>query len=165
MEGDLTTVACNPGTLAFFAVAGTTYYILVIDDQADGGANGGMLSISFDEPPPPPTVDVTVDPVAHFDKSGNALLGGTYTCSNADFISVSGNVRQAVGRFVIHGFFEFSDSGTCDGMSHAWLGTTFSDNGKIRGGKVTAGVSAFGCGPFECGDAFAQQTVSMRGGR
>src|ERR1700752_464596 len=58
-QGNLQTVACGPGAVAFFAAAGTTYYVLAIDDQFDGGGNGGNLSISFNEIPPPPTVDIT----------------------------------------------------------------------------------------------------------
>src|SRR5262245_58555541 len=46
-QGNLQTVACGPGAVAFFAAAGTTYYVLAIDDQLGGGGNGGLLSISF----------------------------------------------------------------------------------------------------------------------
>jgi len=35
-QGNLTTVACGPGSTSFFAAAGTTYYVLAIDDQQDG---------------------------------------------------------------------------------------------------------------------------------
>src|ERR1044071_7603500 len=38
-EGNLSTVACGPGAVSFFAAAGTTYYVLAIDDQQDGGGN------------------------------------------------------------------------------------------------------------------------------
>jgi hypothetical protein len=31
-QGDLRIVTCGPGTVAFFAFAGTTYYVLAIDD-------------------------------------------------------------------------------------------------------------------------------------
>src|SRR5919106_5531136 len=96
-QGNLDTVACGPGTVGFFAAAGTTYYVLAIDDQFDGGGNGGTLRISFNEAPPPPTVDIVVDPVGTVDpRTGVAELTGTYTCTNADFIDVFGDVSQAV---------------------------------------------------------------------
>ena len=41
-QGNLTTVACGPGTVGFFAASGTSYYVLSIDDQQDGGGNGQL---------------------------------------------------------------------------------------------------------------------------
>src|SRR2546426_570280 len=32
-QGNLQTVTCGPGSVRFFAAAGTTYYVLAIDDQ------------------------------------------------------------------------------------------------------------------------------------
>jgi hypothetical protein len=94
-QGDLQTIVCGPGTVAFFAAAGTTYYVLAIDDQFDGGGNGGLLSISFNEFPTPTLDAITVNPFGVFNaRTGVATLSGTYTCTNGDFISVSGNARQ-----------------------------------------------------------------------
>src|SRR5215510_6038780 len=40
-QGNLSIVACGPGTVGFFAAAGETYYVLAIDDQLNGdGLNG-----------------------------------------------------------------------------------------------------------------------------
>jgi Family of unknown function (DUF6299) len=165
-QGSLETVTCGPGTVGFAAAAGTTYYILAIDDQEDGGGNGGTLQISFNEAPPPPTVDITVDPVGRVDaQTGEAFLTGTYTCSNGDFIEVSGEARQAVGRFVVVGFFGFFDVGTCDGTSHPWSATVVPENGKFAGGKAMTVTFAFSCGTFQCAEDFVEQTVRLRGGR
>jgi hypothetical protein len=165
-QGSLETVDCGPGTVGFTATAGTTYYILAIDDQDDGGGNGGTLQISFNEAPPPPTVDITVDPVGRVDpQTGAAYLTGTYTCSNAESIEVFGEARQAVGRFVIDGFFDFFDVGTCDGTTRSWSATVFPENGKFAGGKAMTVTFAFSCGPFECAEDFVEQTVRLRGGR
>jgi hypothetical protein len=165
-QGSLETVACGPGTVGFGAAAGTTYYVLAIDDQFDGGGNGGTLNISFNEAPPPPTVDIVVDPVGRVDaRTGVAFLTGTYTCSNADFIDVFGDVSQAVGRFVIRGSFSFFDVGTCDGEPHSWSATVFPENGKFAGGKAMTVTFAFSCGAFECAEDFTEQTVILRGGR
>ena len=76
-QGNLTTVACGPGTVGFFAAAGTTYYVLAIDDQQDGGGNGGMLNIFFNPVPPPPTVDFTVNPTGTFSSKTGAATSHT----------------------------------------------------------------------------------------
>jgi hypothetical protein len=165
-QGNLQTVACGPGTVAFFAEAGTTYYVLAIDDQSDGGGNGGLLSISFNEVQTP-TVDITVNRFgvvnAH---TGVATISGTYTCTNGDFIEVFGDARQNVGRlFTIVGSFDFFDSDTCDEAPHSWSADVFPQSGKFAGGKMMTVTFAFSCGPFECAEGFVEQTVQLRGAR
>lgn len=165
-QGNLNTVACGPGTVGFFAATGTTYYVLAIDDQSDGAGNGGTLRISFNAAPPPPTIDITVNRVGRFNShTGAATLTGTYACTNGDFIAVSVDVRQKVGRFAILGNGSFFDFGTCDGATRAWSAEVFPTNGKFKGGKAMTVTFAFSCGPFECADGFAEQTVQLRGGK
>ena len=164
-QGNLQTVACGPGAVAFFAAAGTTYYVLAIDDQLNGdGLNGGLLSISFNNVPPPPTVDITVNRYGLFNsKTGVATISGTYTCTNGDFIDVFVDARQNVGRFAILGTGEFFDFSTCDGTSHTWSADVFPQNGKFGGGKALTVNFAVSCGAFECGTGFAEQIVQLRG--
>ena len=163
-QGNLETVDCAPGTVGFFAEAGTTYYVLAFDDQDDGGGNGGSLSISFNEAPPPPTVDFTVNPVGSFDaRTGIATISGTYACTDGDFMDVFVEARQSVGRFTVVGFGEFFEFGTCDGETHTWSAEVFPDNGKFAGGKAMTVSFALSCGPFECAEGFAEQTVQLRG--
>jgi hypothetical protein len=163
-QGNLTTVACAPGAVGFFAEAGTTYYILAIDDQADGGGNGGNLSIVFAEIPPPPTVELTVNPYGTFNShTGTATISGTYTCTDGDFIEVDVEARQRVGRLVITGFGSFFDFGTCDGTSHPWSAEIFPQNGIFKGGKTLTLNFAFACGAFECGFSYMEQRVQLRG--
>lgn len=163
-QGNLTTIACGPGAVGFFAAAGETYYILAIDDQFDGGGNGGNLSISFNEIPPPPTVDITVDRFGTFNsRTGTATISGTYTCTNGDFIDVFVDARQNVGRFSILGSGSFFDFGTCDGEPHPWSAEIFPQSGKFKGGKTLTLTFAVSCGPFECGFGFVEQTVQLRG--
>jgi hypothetical protein len=165
-EGNLQTVTCGPGAVSFFAAAGTTYYILAIDDQNDGGGNGGSLNISFNAAPPPPTVEVTVNPTGTVNtRTGVAQISGTYSCTNGDFIDLFVNAQQNVGRFAILGSGEFFDSGTCDGASHNWSADVFPENGKFAGGKTMTVTDGFSCGPIECTDSFAEQTVKLHGGR
>ena len=165
-QGNLQTVACGPGAVAFFAAAGTTYYVLAIDDQFDGGGNGGNLSISFNEIPPPPTVDITVNRFGTVNaQTGVATISGTYTCTDGDFIDIFVDARQNVGRFAILGSGGFFDFGTCDGTAHTWSADIFPQNGKFKGGKTLTLNFATSCGLFECGFGFAERTVQLRGGK
>jgi hypothetical protein len=165
-QGNLQTVACAPGGVAFFAESGTTYYILAIDDQYDGAGNGGSLSISFGEAPPPPTVDFTVDRTGQVNtRTGVATISGTFTCQNSDFIEIDVDARQSVGRFVVHGFGGFFDFGTCDGTTHSWSADIYPDNGKFAGGKTLTANFSFGCGLLECNGTYIEQTVILRGGK
>jgi hypothetical protein len=164
-EGNLTTVACGPGTVGFFAAAGETYYVLAIDDQLDGGGNGGMLDISFNQAPPPPTVDFTVNPTGTFNsKTGAARISGTYSCTNGDFVDIQVNATQAVGRVYVLGFGEFFDFGTCDGVTRTWAADVFGQNGKFAGGKALTLSFSASCGPFDCAFGFDQSTVQLKGG-
>jgi hypothetical protein len=165
--GAMDTVACGPGTVGFFAAAGTTYYVLAIDDQQDGTGNGGALNISFNAAPPPPTVDVTVAPKGTFNsQTGVATLHGTYMCTDADFIDIFAYVSQSVGRIgTIRGSFEIFDVGTCDGSSHQWSADVSPDSGKFAGGKTLTVAFSFACGEFECTEGFTQQVVHLSGGR
>jgi hypothetical protein len=164
-QGNLETVACGPGTVGFFAAAGTTYYVLAIDDQFDGSGNGGLLNISFSEAPPPPTVDIAVSRFGTVNgRTGVATISGTYTCTNGDFIDTFVNVRQNVGRRAsVLGFGEFFDVGTCDGALHSWSADVFPEFGKFAGGKTITVTFAFACGILQCADGFVEQTVLLRG--
>jgi Family of unknown function (DUF6299) len=123
------------------------------------------LSISFNEIPPPPTVDITVNRFGQVNAyTGVATISGSYTCTNGDFLSVSVNARQDVGRFSIFGSGGFFDSGTCDGVPHTWAADVSPENGKFAGGKTMTVTFTFSCGPFECTEGFVEQTIQLRGG-
>jgi hypothetical protein len=163
--GSLVLETCGPDTVGFFAESGTTYFVLAFDDQFDGVGNGGNLNISFSEAPPPPTAEITVDPTGTVDaRTGVAHLTGTFTCTDADFIEVFGDVTQSVGRFAVRGFFDVFEEGVCDGTLHTWSADVFPENGKFAGGKAMTVAFAFACGEFECAEGFTEQTVRLRGG-
>jgi hypothetical protein len=165
-QGNLVTVACGPGAVAFFAAAGTTYYVLAIDDQSDGSGNGGNLSISFNGSPPPPAVNITVNRYGTVNtRTGVATISGTYTCTNGDFVDIFVDARQPVGRFLILGSGEFFEFGNCNGSSHSWSAQVFPSNGKFAGGKTLTVNFATACGIFECGFGYAEQKVQLRGGK
>jgi hypothetical protein len=92
-------------------------------------------------------------------------LTGTYTCTNAHLIGVSGEAGQAVGQVVIVGFFGFVQEGTCDGIVHTWSATVFPEDGKFAGGKAMTVTLAFSCGAVECAEDYLEQIVMLRGGR
>ena len=149
-EGNLFAYSCGGPSVSFFAEAGITYYVLAYDSQEDGGGNGGTLRISFNPPPPPPTVDLTVNRRGEFNAhTGAATISGTYTCTDADFISVGGDARQNVGKYSVSGFFDFFE-GTCDGAPHTWTADAVPENGRFAGGKLVTAAQGFACGQIEC---------------
>lgn len=156
-------LACGPYTVGFATTAGQTYYVLAFSDTA---ANGGDLVVTFDNAPPPPEVTVTVNPRGVANKDGSATLSGTYSCSNADdfFSDIEGTLTQQVGRVKINGFF-FVSPIQCDGATHTWSGTAFSDNGVFKGGKGASVTFAFACGALECAVGYVEQTVQLSGAR
>lgn len=161
--GDWNLVACAPGAVGFFAVAGQTYTILAIDDQFDGGGNGGILNITIDVAPPPPTIDVTVNRFGTFDaRTGSATVSGTVTCTGeADFAFLDTQLSQDVGRFTVRGF-GFSEV-TCDGTTRPWSLEVTPENGKFAGGKAVDVTFAVACGAFDCAFDFEERTVQLRG--
>ena len=160
--GSFAFVGCAQGGVAFGTVAGETYSILAFDDQLDGSGNGGTLEISIGDIPPPPVVDVTVDPVGHFQsKTGMATISGTVTCTGGtDFAGIEVSLRQSVGRFIVSGFG--STEFACDGTTQAWSVDVFPDNGTFKGGRTASVTIAFACGPFDCSEDVEETTVKLR---
>ena len=139
--------ACGPDSIAFKAMAGTTYTIMAFSPTPQ---NGGNLQLSLEEAPPAPTVDVTVNPTGRAFPNGNALVGGTYACTNADYIDIYGELLQIWQRVKITGFFDRFVEGTCDGETHAWQRIVTSDNGLFAGGEATVSATGQACGVLEC---------------
>jgi hypothetical protein len=164
-QGNLETVTCGSGTVAFFAEAGTTYYVLAFDDQEDGGGNGGSLNISFIDIPPPPTVEIALNRFGRVDiHTGIATVSGTYTCTNGDFLDVFVDASQRVGRGSVLGGGSFFATDTSDGESHAWTVDLNPENGRFAGGKTMTVAFSFSCGEVLCTDGFFEQTIQLRGG-
>ena len=164
-QGDLQTVTCGPGTVAFFAATGTTYYVLAIDDQQDGSRNGGSLNISFNDIPPPPTVEVALNPIGRVNiHTGVASVSGTYTCTNGSFLDMFVDASQRVGRGSVLAQAFLFETDTCDGVPRAWTVELFPQNGRFAGGKTMTLSIGFSCGIFECSEGFVEQTIQLRGG-
>jgi hypothetical protein len=133
--GNWTVLGCW-SYVSWWATAGETYTVLVVDDQLDGGGNGGELGVAISVAPP--AIDVTVDPVGHFNATtGSATVSGTVTCSGTDdWPYVHVELRQAVGRVsTVRG------TGyrvvTCDGSTQAWSIEVVPEYGKFTGGRAT----------------------------
>ena len=158
-------VTCGQFTVGFFAAAGTTYNVMVIDDDLDGtGLNGGSLVMDVSAAPPPPTVAISVYPKAKVTRDGTALITGSYTCTDADFIEVDGQLTQLVGRFKVTGYGFFFDTGTCDGASHSFTMPISGENGTFAGGKAASITFTFACGAFDCADGYVEQKVMLSKG-
>ena len=117
-------VVCSVQTAYFWAYPGETYTILAVDAQFEdgGGSNGGRLDIALDVPLPHPTIDVTVDPIGHFDATtGSATVGGTVTCAGKpESAVIRTELRQAVGRVsTVVGVSTIFDI-RCDGETYRW---------------------------------------------
>ncbi|WP_147383603.1 hypothetical protein [Nitrosomonas supralitoralis] len=125
------------------------------------------MSISFNAVVAPTLDDLTVNPVGKVNtRTGVATISGTYTCSNGDFLGLSGDASQNVGRVAtIRGSFFLFDSGTCDGTAHSWSGNVIPQSGKFAGGKAMTITFAFTCGPFLCADGFVERKIQLRGGK
>lgn len=149
--------SCGPGTVGMPVSAGTTYYVLAFSDTP--GVTGGTLSLHA-EAAVIPTISVTVNPRGKVDRYGNAILTGTYTCTNGSFVDIFTQLNQPVGRFLIQGFGD-TGSATCDGATHAWTSVVQPQNGKFAGGKSASFTDGFTCGNFFCNDSFVTQKVQL----
>ncbi len=158
-------IACGPGVVGWGTSAGSTYSVMVLDDQQDGNpAPGGTLEMDVTEAPAPPSLDLEVSPRATVTKDGTALVTGTYSCTDADFIEFEGELRQSVGRFVISGWGYTFEEGTCDGERHDFTLPITGDNGKFSGGKAASITFSYACGLLECTDGYVEQQIRLTKG-
>jgi hypothetical protein len=155
--GGLSVDTCGPGSVGLSVVPGTTYTILAFNDTA--GQTGGVIRLHA-ESATIPTVSVTVNPKGKVDRSGNALISGTVTCTGGDFTFLDTYVTQAVGRFAITGE-GFTGQEGCDGSVQPWTSVVVPSNGKFAGGKAATFTFAFTCGSFFCADSYVEQVVKL----
>jgi hypothetical protein len=171
--GSLGFVTCNDDSfglqsqVVFNANAGITYYFLVAICCGFGsGDGGGDLVFSVLEGSPPLELGVTVDAFGTLDtKTGVASVSGTVTCNSyVAFLSISGELKQNVGRFhTIRG--SFGTTIECfAGHPAQWTASVVPESGKFGGGSALVTLFASGCSdPFSCDDVQAQASVQLRG--
>jgi hypothetical protein len=148
---------CGPGTVGFPVQAGVTYTILAFNDTP--GSTGGRIVLHA-EAAAIPTIDVTVNKTGKVDRDGRAIISGTYTCTDGDFVELYTTLTQSVGRFTISGD-GFASGEPCDGRTHSWTAIVTAYNGTFGGGRSAAATDGFTCGAFFCADSFVQQTVKL----
>ena len=140
-QGNLETVACEPGTMAFFAAAGTTYYVLAID--FDGGGTRGLLRISFADPDDPAGESTDVRPSAERARSPLDSSGGpkgpkiSRVVGPGGWISITSASIQATF-FDTNTFIHASNAPEC--VMHIQDATL----GWAAAGALTVGGSAIG---------------------
>lgn len=140
--------ACGPTQVAIRAMGGTTYTVMAFSPTQQ---TGGNLVISLEDAPPPPTLSFTVDPSGRAFPNGNALVKGTFTCTNADNVELFGQLTQIWQRVKITGFFHKILGGDiCDGTPQPWQRVVTSDNGLYDAGAATVSINGQACGPLQC---------------
>jgi len=165
--GDFRIFGCGTGGMDFPTIPGHTYYMMVLDDERDGGGNGGILNISISLAPPPPdlTVTLSVDRFGTVDAhTGVVTISGTYSCVNADSLTVNVVAWQELGRFLALGFGMIQEQATCDGILHPWSADIYSEPAlrKFVGGRAMTVSSASSFGSYGGGTASLEQEVILR---
>lgn len=142
-------VGCQATGVAFRGKQGVKYYAVAFSDTR---RNGGTLVVTLDRLHPP-QLDVTVDPTATIEDSGDVTVTGSFSCRYADYVSMGVELGQPVGRFEINGsgYVEIQPA-TCDGSSQPFSATVTPYSGRFGGGKAVATVYATACSAFACTD-------------
>ena len=152
-------LACGPDSVGVDAVKGTTYTIMVFSATK---VNGGNLVLSLTKGPPPPRVKVNVASTGIAYRKGNARVSGTFSCKNAEFVDLEGQLTQIWKRVKITGFFEkFVRQAKCDGAVHPWTAVVDSDNGLFAVGDATAETDTTACGQIDCVGADETQSITL----
>ncbi|MBK8460113.1 MAG: hypothetical protein IPL43_07935 [Micropruina sp.] len=152
-------VACGPMMSATTTTAGNTYYIMAFTDTT-GIPAGGDLEFTINGAPDAPTVSVTMDARGTAYRDGSVRVTGTYSCTDADYSEIYGELTQKVGRVKISGSFWLADL-TCDGETHTWEAHVTSSNGYFAGGKAASLTLGFVCGSFDCSDGYLERTIQL----
>lgn len=159
-------LACGPGQVIVSLTGAVTYSLVVFGDGTTAATSGEMI-LHVEEAIPAPEISVTIDPTALVNRSGQALITGTVTCTSTDgsgtVFEVFGDVTQRVGRVLIRGFFDTFTEIPCDGSTQTWEAIVTGDNGLFAGGKAAAVAIAFGCTDV-CTEGFAEATIRLRKG-
>lgn len=158
-------VACGVGAVVVPTVAGTTYYVMAFSDVPD--VVGGDLVVTFLRVPPTPTVAVTVDRRGHLRRDGTVRMRGTYACTGADTVEISGTVQQGPVAAPVrsHVVDLVLTSPVCDGEPHRWRAPATREPGMLalRRGVARSHVGAIACSLIECVVVENPVRVRLRG--
>jgi hypothetical protein len=144
--GALTTVACGPFLATATLTPGTAYYIMVFD-TFDGG--GGTLRLDIGDGP---SIGLSVHGNASLDPHGVVHLTGTYRCTRATSLDISGELVEIVGNHVSTGLFDTLGvpAPTCNGTLQPWTGLALATTTAFAPGPVAVFTQAFACGAIVC---------------
>ena len=113
-------------------VPNETYYIMV-------GGSGGTLVFNI-EPYHEASMDIQIDPSISFDRDGQAILRGTFTCPDPIAIDwMEGKIEQKSGTRVVVGKFEGFSEWLCWG-EESWEILAIAEGGRWRGGPATVSM-------------------------
>ena len=144
--GSLTTVSCGSFFVTAPTTPGTTYYIMIFDFL---GAGGGTLRLNIGDAP---NITLNVHKNALIDTHGVVHLTGTYSCTDARSLDISGTLIEIVGRKVPTGLFDTLaiPAPICDGSLHSWTGLVLPNASSFAPGKAAAFSNALACGNIAC---------------
>ena len=144
--GSLTTVSCGPFFVTAATTPGTTYYIMIFD--AFGGG-GGTLRLNIGDAP---TIALNVHKNALIDTHGVVHLTGTYSCTGARSLDISGTLIEIVGSKVPTGHFDTLGvpAARCNGKRHPWTGLVLPAKIRFAPGNAAAFINTIACGSVAC---------------
>ena len=144
--GVLTTVSCGPFFVTAKTTPGTTYYIMIFDFS---GGGGGTLRLNIGDAP---NVALNVHENARIDTHEVVHLTGTYSCTAARSLDISGTLIEIVGSKVPVGHFDTLGvpAPNCDGNLHSWTGLVLPNTSSFAPGKAAAFTHAIACGAIVC---------------
>jgi len=95
---------------------------------------------------------------------GDVTISGTYTCTNVNFISITGRIEQQTNRGTVSGYFAYEPVPQCNnGAVNAWSTGLVISDGKFSKGEVTTSTRADYCNrPTLCTNTSVDQTVQLR---
>jgi hypothetical protein len=145
--GALTTVSCGPGFVTAATTPGKTYHIMLFDAFNTGG---GTLRLNIGDAP---NLAVSVLNNAGIDAQGVVHVTGTYRCTGARNLHITGSLIEIVGDNVPTGNFDTLGvpAANCNGVTHAWAGLVLPPNDhSFAPGKSAVFTNASLCGAIAC---------------
>jgi hypothetical protein len=155
-RGALQFVDCNDDSgslqsrVKFSVTAGVTYHVMV---GSFFDTPGGNLVLNGQVPPPPMKLTIALNSSGTVTSGGLATIQGSLTCSRPGDITVTGTLRQQIGKQVVVSSFRTTVPCTA---SVAWQASALGETGVFKRGAVAVVAVA------EFIDGVLQQVVRVR---
>ncbi len=110
-----------------------------------------------------PNVVLNVRQQAVIDSHSVVHLSGTYICTGATHLHISGNLVEIVGSDVPTGHFNNLGvpAPNCNGQPHTWEGLILPDARAFAPGKTAAFTHANACGDIACTSVSETRVVTL----